>query len=223
MICVQEIKDYLIGSKFTMLTDNNPLTYVHASRLGTSQIHWLSNLVLFDFDIIYCVGKSNQVADALSRQPENPNSSSESLDEDEELETVSYEMVCQILDHHLDSVKLPYPGKYEVQTNIAEVEVANQNSGLGPVNVIDMQLNEVKLFKSISPSQMAEHQKRDTQLSLIYEHVANNHKPKLSEIHHIRSKPICSYFYSLNIYHEYEVFCITIPSRMMMMMTKFIN
>ena len=85
---------------------------------------------------------------------------------------------------------MPYSVKYEVQTNITDVEVANHNSGLGQVSVIDVQLNEVKLFKSISPSQMAEHQKRDTQLSLVYEHVANNCKPKLSEIHHIRLKPI---------------------------------
>ena len=37
---------------------------------------------------------------------------------------------------------------------------------------------------------MAEYQKKCTQLSVIYEHVANNSKPKLSEIHHSRSKPI---------------------------------
>ena len=84
------------------------------------------------------MGKSNQVADALSQQPENPESSSESLDEDGEWETISYEMVCQILNHHLDSVKLPYSVKYEAQTNITNVEVANQNSGLGQVNVIDV-------------------------------------------------------------------------------------
>ena len=53
-----------------------------------------------------------------------------------------------------------------------------------------MQLNEVKLFDTISPSQMAKYQKRDAQLSLVYECVANNSKPKLSEIHHVRSKPI---------------------------------
>ena len=41
----EKFKDYLIGSKFTMLTDNNPLTYVHTSRLGTSQICWLSDLM----------------------------------------------------------------------------------------------------------------------------------------------------------------------------------
>ena len=37
---------------------------------------------------------------------------------------------------------------------------------------------------------MAEYQKRCTQLSVVYEHVANNSKPILSEIHRIRSKPI---------------------------------
>ena len=38
-------------------------------------------ITLFDFDIKYCAGKSNQAADALSQHPENPNSASESSDE----------------------------------------------------------------------------------------------------------------------------------------------
>ena len=37
---------------------------------------------------------------------------------------------------------------------------------------------------------MAELQKGCNQLSVIYEYVANNHKPELSVIYHIRSKPI---------------------------------
>ena len=32
----EKFRDYLIGSKFTVLTDNNPLTYVRTSRLGVS-------------------------------------------------------------------------------------------------------------------------------------------------------------------------------------------
>ena len=92
MVCVQEVQVYLIGSKFTVLTDNNPLTYVCTSCLGVSQIRWLSNLALFD--IKYRAGKSNQAADALSQQPVNPDSSSESLDGEEEWEAISYEMVC---------------------------------------------------------------------------------------------------------------------------------
>ena len=62
----EKFKDYLIGSKFTVLVDNNPLTYVHTSRLGASQICWLSDLMLFDFYIKYHAGKSNQAADTLS-------------------------------------------------------------------------------------------------------------------------------------------------------------
>ena len=186
----KKFRDYLIGSKVNMLTDNNPLTYVRTSKLGASQICWLSDLALVNFDIRYCVGKSNQVADALSWWPENPDSSSESSDGEEEWETISYEMVCQILDHHLDSTKLPYSVKYKVQTNIADVDVANVSLGLNQANLIDIQLNKVKLFNSISPSQMAEYQKRDTLLSIVYEYVVSNCKPKLSEIHCVRSKPI---------------------------------
>ena len=73
-----------------------------------SDICWLSDLTLFDFEIKYRASKSNQTADALSWQPVKPDSLSESLDDDEEWETASYEMVCQILDHHLDSTKMPY-------------------------------------------------------------------------------------------------------------------
>ena len=36
----EKFKDYLIGSKFTVLTDNNPLTYVYTSHLGAAQICW---------------------------------------------------------------------------------------------------------------------------------------------------------------------------------------
>ena len=37
---------------------------------------------------------------------------------------------------------------------------------------------------------MVEYQKKDTLCSLVYEHISNNSKPKLSEIHRIMSKPI---------------------------------
>ena len=90
------------------------------------------------------------------------NSSSESLDEDEEWETISHEIVCQVLNHHLSSTKLLYDIKLEVQTNIMDVEMANDSIGYAKLNFIKTQCNEIKLFNSISPSQMAESQKRDT-------------------------------------------------------------
>ena len=53
---------YLLGSKFTIFTDNNPLVYVKTSKLGAAQIRWLSKLALYDFDIVYRTGRSNLVA-----------------------------------------------------------------------------------------------------------------------------------------------------------------
>ena len=152
----EKFKDYLIGSKFTVLTDNNPLTYMCTSHLGAAQIRWLSDLALFDFEIKYRAGKSNQAADTLSRHPSNPDSPSESSDDDEEWETVSYGMVCQIIDHHLGSTKLPYNLRYEVQSNVAEVDVANQSLGFSNLDLINVQLREVKLFDTITPKQLAD-------------------------------------------------------------------
>ena len=188
-IC-DKFRDYLIGSCFTMLTDNNPLTYVCTSRLGAAQIRWLSNLTLFDFEIKCRAGKTNQAADALSWWPGNPDSSSESSDGEEEWDTISYEMVCQILDYHLNSAKLPYHVIHEIQTNIADVEMANSTINQPSTNIINAQLREVKLFSSIKPEQMVEYQKKDLQLSLVYDKVSKNLKPKLSEIHRIQLKPI---------------------------------
>ena len=34
--------DYLLGSKFHVYMDNGPLAYVRESKLGASQIWWLS-------------------------------------------------------------------------------------------------------------------------------------------------------------------------------------
>ena len=60
----EKFRDYLLGSKFTVYTDNNPLAYVQTSKLGVSQICWLGELALFDFNIIYRSGKTNQATDA---------------------------------------------------------------------------------------------------------------------------------------------------------------
>ena len=62
----EKFRDNLLGLKFTAYTDNNSLAYVQTSKLGGSQIHWVRELALFNFNIIYRSGKTNQAADALS-------------------------------------------------------------------------------------------------------------------------------------------------------------
>ena len=67
----EKFHDYLYGNKFTVLTDNNPLTYVLTSaKLDATGHRWVAALASYDFNIIYRPGSSNADADALSRLPE---------------------------------------------------------------------------------------------------------------------------------------------------------
>ena len=86
-VVIEKLKDYLLGSTFTMYTNNNPLTYVKWSKLGLAQIWWLSQLALFNFDIKYRTGKSNQAADTLSQHPKT-NSDNFIDNEKDEYETI---------------------------------------------------------------------------------------------------------------------------------------
>ena len=96
----EKFKDYLLGSKFTVFTDNNPLVYVKSSQLGAAQIQWLSELALYDFDIVYRTGRSNLVADALSCRPEvegEDSQPSHNNQEEEEWQAISYSTICEEL------------------------------------------------------------------------------------------------------------------------------
>ena len=66
----EKLHDYLYGAKFTVLTDNNPLTYARFNAKLDSSIHtWLSSSALYYIYIVYRPGKPNIGADALSRYP----------------------------------------------------------------------------------------------------------------------------------------------------------
>ena len=63
-----KFKDYLYGQKITAVTDNNPLTYVlKKAKLDAHSQRWVSDLSMYDLDIVYRPGKVNTNADALSR------------------------------------------------------------------------------------------------------------------------------------------------------------
>ncbi len=66
---VDKFHDYLYGAKFTVKTDNNPLTYVLTSaKLNATGHRWLAALATYDFSIQYRPGKNNTDADLLSRR-----------------------------------------------------------------------------------------------------------------------------------------------------------
>ena len=67
----RKFKPYLYGTKFTLITDHMPLTFIKTSTKNSKILRWRLELEEFDYDIQFRTGKSNVVADGLSRKPEN--------------------------------------------------------------------------------------------------------------------------------------------------------
>lgn len=69
---VQKWRQYLLGHPFVILTDHKSLKELMSQVIQTpEQQVYLSKLLGYDYTIQYKVGKSNLVADALSRLPEH--------------------------------------------------------------------------------------------------------------------------------------------------------
>lgn len=77
----EKFRDYLLGTTFTVFTDNNPLKYIMTSaKLSAVEQKWVGELSRFNFEIRYRPGKLNQNADALSRRPHPDSDQEEDVD-----------------------------------------------------------------------------------------------------------------------------------------------
>ena len=112
--------DYILGSQFQVYTDNNPLAYIQESKLGALQILWLSELSLFDFVIKYQTGNSNRAADALNNHPFNPSCDIKSETSSDEVKVISYSLVCEVVDQHLNSTKIPGTLNRNCRTSVVQ-------------------------------------------------------------------------------------------------------
>lgn len=71
--CVKKFSKFLLGRKFTISTDHQPLTSIFSPTKGLSVtaasrlLRWSIILSAYQYDIKYVRGKENVVADALSR------------------------------------------------------------------------------------------------------------------------------------------------------------
>ena len=192
----KKFRDYLLGSKFTVYTDNNPLAYIQTSKLGASQICWLSKLPLFDFNIIYRSGKSNQAADALSWCPE-PNCKLES-DNDSDNDSsdpvmLSYATICDIIKLVLGDTKIPLTIKKEAQAASNLLEGEKSMPELHAIPNLTAQTSAVSVFDQVPLATMAKAQLKDSVLGLVIPYICKGVKPKGSVIAKIRCKAARKY------------------------------
>ena len=185
----EKFRDYLLGSKFTVYTDNNPLAYVQTSKVGVSQICWLSELALFDFNIIYRSGKTNQAADALSWHPE-PNckldSDSDSISEDPVV--LSYATMCTTIKPVLGDTKIPFHVKKNSQAASNLLEGEKSMPKFHAIPDLTAQTSAVSVFNQVPMATMAKAQCKDSVLRLVIPYVCKGVKPKGSFIAKIRCK-----------------------------------
>lgn len=91
--------DYLYGARFSVVTDNNPLTYILSSaKLDAAGHRWLAALSSFDFNIQYRAGKKNQDADGLSRRPHQDHDMPDMTSQDEDNRIKQF--IAQFLQSH---------------------------------------------------------------------------------------------------------------------------
>ena len=192
----KKFRDYFLGSKFTVYTNNNPLAYIQTSKLGASQIRWLSELALFDFNIIYQSGKSSQAADALSQCPE-PNCKLES-DNDSDNDSsdpvmLSYATFCDIIKLVLGDTKIPLAIKKKVQAASNLLEGENNMPKLCAIPNLTNQTSAVSVLDQVPPATMAEAQTKDSVLGLVTPFVCKGVKPKVLVTAKIRCKAARKY------------------------------
>ena len=152
----EKLWDYLLGSKFMVYTDNNPLAYIRESKLGVAHIRWLSKHVLCDFDIKYRTGKSNKAVDVLSHHPSD-SKEVDSNPDSEEYETISYAVECEELEEKIYGKKIPQECKVAIQDK--KNKPAQQE--------LELHSNVIEVLNKVSLSEMIESQQTDPTIAQV--------------------------------------------------------
>ena len=92
-----KFREYLLGNKFVVFTDNNPLSHLQTAKLGALEQRWVSELAQFDYEIVYRPGRLNAGADALSRQYTSRHTSESPVKEPSEVGGVIFEHLNLLL------------------------------------------------------------------------------------------------------------------------------
>lgn len=158
----EKFKEYLMYSKFTVVSDHNPLRYLVSANLGAVEQRWVAQLAEYNFEVCYKPGRQNTNADVLSRIPVSTEPDEEDTGKD--FIHIGLEEVRACL----------WPGPEE-RASAPEAERATQNAIRGTVG-------------GFSWAEIAQEQKRDPDVQPIHSAVWNHRKPTLAELRDMSPK-----------------------------------
>ncbi|KAL7883683.1 hypothetical protein SRHO_G00013410 [Serrasalmus rhombeus] len=151
----EKFKEYLMYSKFTVVTDHNPLRYLETANLGAVEQRWVAQLAEFNFEVCYKPGRQNTNADVLSRIP--------SREEPEEADL----------------------GKDFIRLNAEEVRAclwpAAEKRKDEPSTPVALQASVKKRIVGFNWGEIQEHQKSDPNVEPAYCAVLNHTRPSPAE------------------------------------------
>lgn len=131
---LQTFRNYLYGAKFKILTDHQPLTFVLSPKNTNAKLkRWKAYLEEHDYQIIYKPGKTNVVADALSRVVCSMTVTQHSADNSDDFYIISTEAPLNSFKHQVilkkgpDKVTTtnPFPNYTRIDISMANI---NENS-----------------------------------------------------------------------------------------------
>lgn len=90
--CITKLRPYLYGQRFVVWTDHHPLCWLNSKSSKNGRLdRWSIQLQEYTFDIKHTPGKSNCVADCLSRFPSDP---------PDDIADTRFDLMVHTFDHH---------------------------------------------------------------------------------------------------------------------------
>lgn len=176
-----KFRDYLLGSRFVVYTDNNPLTYLlRSKKLAPLDQRWANALAPFNFEIKFRSGVLNTQADILSR-----------LKYHKEADMTSEE-IDSCLDDAAATSSLPAELRFRLcQDAIAILEdFTDTDDSTDPATVIEADKADAEqpsppaectLMPTITQKHMAELQNDDPHIKRVLHYLTLGRRPKLAE------------------------------------------
>ena len=164
-ICDQFRDLLLYAPKFTVYTDNNPLTYVMTTaKLNATGQRWVSELADFNFDIKYRPGRSNVAADFLSRMPINI---------EDFMSSCSKEVTSAEFEAMINASK--------VSSDCSTIWIAALSPSADAYDLSESELAKPDSVKTFNTADIVQSQANDSVISPILEYMKKGIKPSVEE------------------------------------------